>query len=233
VAGCVPSHLLVLLLHRALSTHLMQPVPPPQDHTSIAATAETSINITSSNPAMHFSSGAIPTAGVPLEEENNSPDFQRQEDQERSLTRDEMIIDGSPSSSPSSMTDREGDSSFKLFVGQIPRNLDDQSLAPYFTAYGDVAEVFVVRDKATGVSKGCCFVRYRRKSACERCIEFLNDKVTLEGSLNALQVSYARSVGGETKLLVGQLPPTTEEAELTQLFESFGASFVSLLVNLG
>jgi RNA recognition motif-containing protein len=113
------------------------------------------------------------------------------------------------------------ETSFKLFVGQVPRNMDSQALAPYFAEFGGLLEVFVVRDARSGVSKGCAFVRFRAKSTCERCIEQMSDKVVLEGSAHPLQISFAHS-DGEAKLFVGQLPLNALEPDVQRVFEPFG-----------
>ncbi len=42
----------------------------------------------------------------------------------------------------------------KLFVGQIGRSADDAELRQLLEPYGSVLEVSVIKDKATGTSKG-------------------------------------------------------------------------------
>lgn len=42
----------------------------------------------------------------------------------------------------------------KLFVGQIPKDMNEDNLKQYFEEFGPIAEVSVIRDSNTLISKG-------------------------------------------------------------------------------
>ena len=42
----------------------------------------------------------------------------------------------------------------KMFVGQVPRSMDENDLRKMFEEFGSVFQLNVLRDKATGQSKG-------------------------------------------------------------------------------
>jgi RNA recognition motif-containing protein len=48
----------------------------------------------------------------------------------------------------------------KMFVGQIPRSMDENDLRKMFEEFGRVHQINVLRDKVTGQSKGRVSSRY-------------------------------------------------------------------------
>lgn len=42
----------------------------------------------------------------------------------------------------------------KLFVGQIPREMDEDTLIPYFAEFGPILELTVIRDRISKQHKG-------------------------------------------------------------------------------
>lgn len=57
-----------------------------------------------------------------------------------------------------SVSDQPDPDAIKMFVGQIPRSMDENDLRKMFEEYGQVHQVNVLRDKISGQSKGIKFM---------------------------------------------------------------------------
>ncbi|CAH2005120.1 unnamed protein product [Acanthoscelides obtectus] len=65
------------------------------------------------------------------------------------------VVSLQQSTSPIKIDQEQPDSdTIKMFVGQVPRSMDENDLRRMFEEYGRVHSINVLRDKATGASKG-------------------------------------------------------------------------------
>jgi RNA recognition motif. (a.k.a. RRM, RBD, or RNP domain) len=65
------------------------------------------------------------------------------------------------------MLDQPDPDAIKMFVGQIPRSMDEEKLRVMFEEFGKVHQINVLRDKVTSQSKGE-YPRYMNLSTAPR-----------------------------------------------------------------
>ncbi|XP_010004202.1 PREDICTED: CUGBP Elav-like family member 6 isoform X4 [Chaetura pelagica] len=102
----------------------------------------------------------------------------------------------------------------KLFVGQIPRNLEESDLKPLFEEFGRIYELTVLKDRFTGMHKGCAFLSYCARDSALKAQSALHEQKTLPG--------VSDGAGEDRKLFVGMLGKQQSEDDVRRLFEPFG-----------
>ncbi|KAK2151681.1 hypothetical protein LSH36_355g04005 [Paralvinella palmiformis] len=113
----------------------------------------------------------------------------------------------------------------KMFVGQIPRSMDEDDLRKMFEEFGMVFQLNVLRDKVTGQSKGCCFVTFYTRKAALEAQNALHNIKTMAGMQHPIQMKPADSEKRnieERKLFVGMLSKKCNENDVRMMFSPFG-----------
>ncbi|CAI9718295.1 CUGBP Elav-like family member 1-A isoform X1 [Octopus vulgaris] len=154
------------------------------------------------------------------------------------MDNEDLIITATNMRNMNSQPQKEPDpDAIKMFVGQIPRSMDENELRKMFEEFGPVFQLNVLRDKMTGQSKGCCFVTfYTRKSALDAQNALHNIK-TLPQMHHPIQMKPADSekrngINGvprfgakveERKLFVGMISKKYNESDIRILFSNYGS----------
>jgi RNA recognition motif-containing protein len=79
----------------------------------------------------------------------------------------------------------------KLYVGNLPWSVTNDSLREMFAAYGEITEAIVITDKYSGRSKGFGFVTFVNEADAEKAVAEMTDK-DVEGRKIVVNVARPR-----------------------------------------
>ncbi|CAN7006782.1 hypothetical protein IGI04_010317 [Brassica rapa subsp. trilocularis] len=128
----------------------------------------------------------------------------------------------------------------KLFIGGISWDTDENLLKEYFANYGEVLQVTVMREKATGRPRGFGFVAFSDPAVIDRVLQekhhIDNRDVDVKRAMSREEQSPGGRPGGfnasrsfdsgasvrTKKIFVGGLPPALTSDEFRAYFETYG-----------
>jgi len=102
----------------------------------------------------------------------------------------------------------------KLFIGGLAHKTTTQHLRDYFSRYGSIIDVVVLR-WPDGRSRGFGYVTFSEMATVTAAL-------SVPHQLGGRQIDVKRAVPGTNKVFVGGLPQSTDAAELRDYFEAFG-----------
>lgn len=82
----------------------------------------------------------------------------------------------------------------KVYVGNLSWNTNDDGLAQAFSAYGQLTDYIVMKDRETGRSRGFGFVTYGTQQEADAAIAGLNEQ-ELDGRRIRVNMANSRPVG--------------------------------------
>ena len=83
----------------------------------------------------------------------------------------------------------------KLYVGNLPWSVTNDSLEQLFSGFGSVTSAQVVQDRETGRSRGFGFVEIQEDEAAQRAIDEMHDK-EVDGRRLTVNEAKPREGGG-------------------------------------
>jgi CUG-BP- and ETR3-like factor len=73
--------------------------------------------------------------------------------------------------------------------------MNEEDIFPTFDQFGPLKDVAVIRDKHSGLHRGCAFVTYWSAADAERAHAALHDKYTFAGARRPAQVKPSEPSG--------------------------------------
>ncbi|CAH6720282.1 nuclear polyadenylated RNA-binding protein 4 [[Candida] jaroonii] len=113
-----------------------------------------------------------------------------------------------------------GKSSGKMFIGGLNWDTTEQNLIDYFGKYGEIIDHTIMRDSASGRSRGFGFLTFADPRAVD---EVLKQDHILDGKLIDPKRAIARDEQDKVgKIFVGGIDPLVNERDFNEFFSQFG-----------
>lgn len=77
----------------------------------------------------------------------------------------------------------------KIYVGNLSYDITNDDLTDFFSSYGPIRDIKLIRDRDTGKLKGFGFIEFEDKNAAQTAVETANGKELLGRNL---KVSMAK-----------------------------------------
>lgn len=111
-------------------------------------------------------------------------------------------------------------SSAKVFLGGLDWQTTEEKLVDHFSKYGEIVDYTIMKDNATGRSRGFGFLTFKDTSSVDA---LLKERHILDGKLidpkRAISKEDQEKVG---KIFIGGIDPMVTEQEFDEFFSQFG-----------
>lgn len=123
---------------------------------------------------------------------------------------------------------------YKIFVGGLTVQTTEEDLENYFSTFGQITQVAIIKNKVTGLSKCYAFVHSTDPRTYQRII---GSKHTLNGRIIDCKDGFNKEENpallhqlNKRKLFVGGLSVATDDQQLTKYFSDFGEVFKGYVI---
>eukprot|EP00457_Paulinella_chromatophora_P002293 gb/GEZN01002297.1/.p1 GENE.gb/GEZN01002297.1/~~gb/GEZN01002297.1/.p1 ORF type:complete len:637 (+),score=108.60 gb/GEZN01002297.1/:185-2095(+) len=145
-----------------------------------------------------------------------------------SVWTDEKVVDAEDRILIDGLEPHEIPQSARLWIGGLNWDTSEQALLSYFSYFGKVLQVNIMRDKRTGRSRGFGFIVFERTTSVDKVMEerarihIDGRKITCERALHKHEMDSMESQNKFKKVFVGGLNPQSTEESLRQHFKNYG-----------
>jgi RNA recognition motif-containing protein len=111
-----------------------------------------------------------------------------------------------------------------MFVGQIPKDWNEQQCHELFSEYGEIHSLNLLRERNSNLSKGCLFITYYTRKDALNAQNKLHNVRKLPGINYPIQMKPADAENrNERKLFIGQWnKKNCNEEAVREMFSKFG-----------
>ncbi|CAB4068845.1 unnamed protein product [Lepeophtheirus salmonis] len=144
--------------------------------------------------------------GYPLECDHSLLSLDEQVELKKIKSMPESLTQLKPLPEEESKSGKSHENASKIYVGGLPANLSEGPLGEYFSVFGEIQDLVLVRDYATRISKGYAFITFREEAYALNALKAPSHNLE---NCHSMRVSPATSKSDPDSKKVS-LPPTED-----------------------
>ena len=122
----------------------------------------------------------------------------------------------------------------KMFVGGLRPSIQESELLDYFSSFGKIDKVDIIKDKSTNIPRGFAFIYFKERSSMNRALEkthYLDGRRTdCKEALNKEDAKDYLTKERTHKIFIGGLSQKTEEESLYEYYKHYGEIYKAYLI---
>lgn len=116
---------------------------------------------------------------------------------------------------------------WRIWVGGLPKNANEKSLAAYFSFFGTLTECKIMTDNATGQSKGFAYVSFKDQTGFDKAtatkeLKYLNTKLSISIYRSREETDRRSAEENERKIFLVNMHYKTKRSTVEEYFSKFG-----------
>lgn len=116
---------------------------------------------------------------------------------------------------------------WRIWVGGLPKNANEKSLAACFSLFGTLTECKIMTDNATGLSKGFAYVSFKDKDGFDKAtgfkeLKYLNTKLSIKVYQSKEETDRRSAEENERKIFLVNMHYKTKRSTVEEYFSKFG-----------
>lgn len=114
-----------------------------------------------------------------------------------------------------------------LYVGELEEQINEEILYSYFSQYGPIIMVRVMRDATQKFSRGFGYVSFVNQHEAEKARLASNHAVIIQNQIRVVWKKNFNEIPKEANIFIKQLDPSVDIVKLDAAFSKFGLIFSS------
>lgn len=112
-----------------------------------------------------------------------------------------------------------------MYVSNLDDEINEQLLYNYFSPFGYIVHIKIMRHLITRKSRGFGFVTFKNRVSAEKALKEMNGFVILKNKLKVFSKDKYKTIDKNANVFFSNLPKQMTEEELEEMVNEIGNTF--------